>query len=84
MIVQWATLLTLLMWPLLVVLYFRLAKQEEKEMEAKFGEKYQEYKKKVPMMIPRLKREWRSATTDTSNKNNGELNESQSLDAESR
>lgn len=58
MIVQWATLLTLFMWPLLVVLYFRLAKQEEKEMQAKFGEKYREYKNKVPMLLPlpKLKR----------------------------
>lgn len=58
MLVQWATLLTLLMWPLLVVLYFRLAKQEEKEIEAKFGEKYREYKSKVSMLmpIPKLKR----------------------------
>jgi len=58
MIVQWTTLPTLLMWPLLVALYYRLAKQEEKEMEAKFGEKYREYKDRVSMLIPlpKLKR----------------------------
>jgi len=58
MIVQWTTLPTLLMWPLLVTLYFRLAKQEEKEMEAKFGEKYRQYKSRVSMLIPlpKLKR----------------------------
>ena len=52
MLIQWSTLPTLLMWPLLVVLYFRLAKQEEKEMEAKFGDKFKEYKGKVPMFLP--------------------------------
>jgi len=58
MIVQWATLPTLLMWPLLVILYYQLAKQEEKEMEAKFGEKYRKYKSKVPMMLPLRKLNW--------------------------
>ena len=52
MLIQWATLPTLLMWPLLLVLYFRLAKQEEKEMEEKFGEKYREYKIRVSMLLP--------------------------------
>jgi len=59
MIVQWTTLPTLIMWPLLVILYYRLAKQEEKEMQKKFGEKYREYKSKVSMLLPlpKLKRD---------------------------
>lgn len=58
MLIQWATLPTILMWPILAMLYYRLAKQEEKEMEIKFGEKYKEYKVQVPMLlpVPRLKR----------------------------
>lgn len=52
MLIQWVTLPTLLLWPLLLVLYFRLAKQKEKEMEEKFGEKYREYKIRVPMLLP--------------------------------
>lgn len=52
MLIQWTTLLTLLMWPLLVVLYFRLARHEEKEMETMFGERYVEYKSQVPMLLP--------------------------------
>jgi len=57
MLVQWTTIPALLMWPLLVVLYLRLARQEEKEMEAKFGVRYREYKGRVPMLfpLPRLK-----------------------------
>jgi len=39
---------------LLNVLYLKAI--EEKEMEKKFGEEYLEYKKKVPMFIPRLKK----------------------------
>jgi len=64
MLIQWATLPTLLMWPLLFVLYFRLAKQEEKEMETKFGEEYRRYKGRVSMLIPlpKLNRKVRSLT----------------------
>jgi len=58
MLVQWVTLPTLLMWPLLVILYYRLARQEEKDIEAEFGEKYKEYTTKVSMFLPlqKLKR----------------------------
>lgn len=52
MLVQWPTLITLAMWPILTLMYYRLAKKEEKEMEEKFGEKYIEYKCKVPMFLP--------------------------------
>lgn len=52
MLIQWITLPTALMWPILVVLYYRLAKEEEKEMEERFGKEYLEYKRKVSMFIP--------------------------------
>jgi|Deesub1362B_J571_1020462.scaffolds.fasta_scaffold00040_62 protein-S-isoprenylcysteine O-methyltransferase Ste14 len=52
LLIQWTTLLTALMWPVLIYLYVRLAKREEKEMEEKFGEAYLEYKRGVPMFIP--------------------------------
>jgi len=48
----WPTLITSVMWPVLVVSYYRLAKQEEKELEKRFGNKYLEYKDKTPMFIP--------------------------------
>ena len=50
----WPTFSTLLMWPILVFLYIRLAKEEEAKMQEKFGEEYQKYKDRVPMFIPRL------------------------------
>jgi len=59
MLIQWTTIPTALMWPILVILYHRLAKEEEREMEATFGEKYLQYKSKVPMFIPFFGREKR-------------------------
>jgi protein-S-isoprenylcysteine O-methyltransferase Ste14 len=50
----WTTFSTLILWPVLVLLYYRLAKEEEKSMEDKFGEEYREYKRAVPMFIPRV------------------------------
>ena len=52
--IQYTTVLTLIMWPLLIVLYYRLAIIEEKEVEEKFGEEYSQYKQKTPMFFPRL------------------------------
>ncbi|MBI3610506.1 MAG: isoprenylcysteine carboxylmethyltransferase family protein [Nitrospirae bacterium] len=54
-LVQWPTLLTLLMFPVLVFMYVRLARREEAEVEAEFGKIYQKYKAKTPMFIPRLR-----------------------------
>ena len=41
-----------LLWPVLVIIYYRLAKKEEREVEQEFGEKYREYRRKVSMFIP--------------------------------
>jgi protein-S-isoprenylcysteine O-methyltransferase Ste14 len=54
-LIQWPTLLTLAMWPILIVMYYRLAKREEREMEAKFAEEYRAYKRCVPMFLPSLR-----------------------------
>jgi len=53
--VLWVTISTLLLWPILVIVYYRLAKQEDKEIEQRFGEEYQKYKQTVPMFIPHLR-----------------------------
>lgn len=52
--IHWPTLPTLLMLPILVVAYYRLAKKEEKEMEKIFGENFQQYKRAVPMFLPSI------------------------------
>ena len=54
-LVQWPTLPTLLMFPVLVWLYIRLARREEKEALAIFGEKYAQYAKNTPRFIPELR-----------------------------
>ena len=50
-IIQWPTILTVIMWPILVIMYIRLAKKEEKEMEQIFGEEFLKYKKEAPMLL---------------------------------
>jgi protein-S-isoprenylcysteine O-methyltransferase Ste14 len=53
-LVQWPTLLTLAMFPVLVWMYVHLARQEEREVRAQFGEVYAEYARRVPAFVPRL------------------------------
>ena len=55
-LLQWPTLLTLAMYPVLVVMYVRLARAEEKAAIAEFGEGYLAYMKQVPGFLPRLRR----------------------------
>ncbi len=52
-LIQWPTLLTLAMAPVLLLSYVRLARREERELEARFGEDYRAYRKQVPGCIPR-------------------------------
>lgn len=54
MLIQWPTMLTLLMWPLLMWAYYRLALREEAEMRARVGSAYEEYRQRVPAFMPRL------------------------------
>ena len=51
---QWPTLLTLLMFPVLVWIYVRLAKREEKDALEVFGDEYKRYMEKTPFFIPKL------------------------------
>ena len=51
---QWPTILTLVMFPVLTVMYARLGRQEENEMLARFGTRYQQYLDKTPKFIPRF------------------------------
>lgn len=53
MIVHWPTLFTLLLWPVLTLAYYKLAKREEKELEIKLGKPYRQYLQETPMFIPR-------------------------------
>ena len=51
--VLWVTFSTLALWPVLAFLYYRLAKEEDKQMDEKFGEEFLKYKNNVPMFIPK-------------------------------
>ena len=53
---QWPTLLTLVMFPVLVVMYVRLARREEREVLKEFGETYARYAANTPAFFPRLGR----------------------------
>jgi protein-S-isoprenylcysteine O-methyltransferase Ste14 len=53
-LLQWPTILTLAMFPILVLMYVRLAIGEEREMRAQFGTVYDEYAARTPAFIPRL------------------------------
>ena len=54
--IQWLTIITTALWPVLAFLYWRLTKIEEKESEAKYSEEFLEYKRNTPRFIPRLAR----------------------------
>lgn len=53
-LLQWPTILTLLMFPVLVWMYSRLALREEREIRAEFGKEYEHYAATTPAFFPRL------------------------------
>jgi protein-S-isoprenylcysteine O-methyltransferase Ste14 len=55
-LLQWPTLVTLLMFPVLVTMYARLATREEREVAAEFEAEYAGYAQATPRFIPRLHR----------------------------
>ena len=54
-LLQWPTILTLLMFPVLVWMYVRLARREEQEALTEFGEQYRNYMAATPAFFPRGK-----------------------------
>jgi protein-S-isoprenylcysteine O-methyltransferase Ste14 len=55
-LLQWPTILTLAMFPVLVFMYVRLARTEEREARSTFGKTYADYAARVPAFIPSLSR----------------------------
>jgi len=53
-LLQWPTLVTLIMFPVLVVTYVVLARSEERDALAEFGEEYRQYMARTPAFIPRM------------------------------
>jgi len=54
-LLQWPTIPTLVMFPVLVWMYVRLAKAEERQVQTEFGEAYTNYARGVPAFIPHLR-----------------------------
>ena len=53
-LLQWPTILTLLMFPILVWMYVKLGRHEERDAIAEFGLAYEHYAAVTPAFIPRL------------------------------
>ena len=54
-LLQWPTLLTLIMFPILLVMYARLAVTEETEMRTRFGAEFEAYAARTPRFLPSWK-----------------------------
>lgn len=52
-IVHWPTIVSVAAFPVIVIAYTFLARKEERQMEEKFGDEYREYRRRVPMFIPK-------------------------------
>ena len=52
-LLQWPTIPTLVMFPVLVTMYRRLAVAEEREVRTRFGADWDEYAGRTPRFIPR-------------------------------
>jgi protein-S-isoprenylcysteine O-methyltransferase Ste14 len=51
---QWPTLITLIMFPILVTMYVKLARREEREVLAEFGDEYARYAASTPTFFSKL------------------------------
>lgn len=60
-LMQWPTLLTLAMFPILVAMYARLAVTEEAEMRRSFGAAFEVYAARTPRFVPALRTRTSSA-----------------------
>jgi methanethiol S-methyltransferase len=52
-IVHWPTIVSVVVFPVIVIAYTMLARREERQMVEQFGDEYREYQRRVPMLIPR-------------------------------
>ena len=53
-LLQWPTIPTLLLFPVLVLVYRKLAIREEAEVRAQFGTAYDAYARRTPRFVPKL------------------------------
>lgn len=51
-LVQWPTITGLILWPFIILIYYKLAHQEERDAIDRFGEEYVRYAQEVPAFFP--------------------------------
>jgi protein-S-isoprenylcysteine O-methyltransferase Ste14 len=51
-----SALYSMLLTPIIIALVYLISRKEEKEILREFGKEYEDYRDKVPMLIPKLKR----------------------------
>ncbi|MCQ4321998.1 methyltransferase family protein [Stutzerimonas stutzeri] len=61
-VVHWPTIFSVVLFPVIVVAYYLLARSEERDVETERGAEYRAYRKRVPMFIPRWG-QWRAMAT---------------------
>jgi len=61
-LLQWPTLITLIMFPILVWMYVRLARSEERDAKQEFGEIWDIYAKQTPAFIPKFNQQKTAAS----------------------
>ena len=54
-LLQWPTLATLIMFPILVTMYVRLARREEQDVAEAFGDEYRRYAARTPAFLPQAR-----------------------------
>jgi protein-S-isoprenylcysteine O-methyltransferase Ste14 len=53
-LLHWPTITTLVLWPILMGAYVWLARREEQDIEARFGDAYRHYASRTPRFFPHL------------------------------
>lgn len=54
-LIHWPTFLTVLLFPVVVLAYYYLARKEENGLVHRFGSVYENYRRQVPMFFPRFR-----------------------------
>ena len=53
-VVHWPTVFSVALFPVIVLVYWLLARREEKRVLQEFGDEYRAYMRRVPMFLPRI------------------------------
>ncbi|MCB2141332.1 isoprenylcysteine carboxylmethyltransferase family protein [bacterium] len=64
-IVHWPTMFSVGLFPVIVIVYYFLARKEERVVLSQYGDEYRAYMKRTPMFIPRWG-QWREFTAVSS------------------